>query len=152
MKSSGFKKDLLVAMFCASLITVSQEDFNDDEVINVDVDSELNAIINQIAKDIQKTLNTAPFEVQRWIRRKTETVVPLVLSSIDTKVISLETLALYVLFVNFIERKYPLDEDLKFLVSRYDYMDLAEKLNETALGQVEEEMFKLSYLILSNLR
>ena len=152
MKSSGFKKDLLVAMFCSALITVSQEDFDDDEVINVDTGAELEDAIRSIAKDIQATLSKSPYDVQKWIRRKTEVVVPMVLASINTKTVSLETLSLYILFINFIERRYPLDEDLKFLVSKYDYMDLAEKLNKTRLGDIEAEMFSLAYSIIERLR
>lgn len=152
MKSAGFKRDLLVAMFCSALITVSQEDFDDDEVINVDTGAELEDAIRSIAKDIQATLIKSPYDVQKWIRRKTEVVVPMVLASINTKTVSLETLSLYILFINFIERRYPLDEDLKFLVSKYDYMDLAEKLNKTRLGDIEAEMFSLAYSVIERLR
>ena len=152
MKSSGFKKDLLVAIFCSALLKVSEEDMQDDDVVFVDPCAEVAKELNSLAMDIQALLNRQDEDVKKWVRSKTISSAREVIKNINAKSISLETLAMYILFINFIERAYPLDDDLKFLVSKYDYMELAEQLNQTELGQAEAEMFKLSYEILLRLR
>ncbi len=150
MKPAGCKKDVLVAIFCGSLLTVAEEDFTDDEVVNIETDMITNNKLLWLAKEIQTMLNESDDNVKRYIRDKTRILVPMVLKRIKG-VVNLELLAMYVLFINFVERNQKLDDDLQFL-AEFDYMQVAEYLCSTKISDIEAEMFKLAYEVLGVLK
>ena len=150
-KTAGYKKDLLVAMFCSSLLVVAEEDFADDEVINVETDMTVNQSLLWLSKEIQTTLNNSDDNTKAYIQKKTRVLVPRALSVADG-VVNLELLAMYIMFANFVERKQKLDEDLQFL-AEFDYMEVASYLCEkTKVGSVEAEMYEQANRILEQLR
>ena len=149
MISAGFKKDMLIAIFCSSLLVVSNEDFDDGELINIATD-EIDKEVALIANSIQEAFNKTPSNVKQWVHNKTRTVVPRALSKAYGTV-NLELLAMYILFVHFIERDKPLSSHIGFL-QEIDYMGIAERICDTEAGRVESEMFQLSYEIIASLR
>ncbi len=185
MKPAGYKKDVLVAMFCGSLLVVAEEKFDDDCIINVDTNMQISQKLLWLAKEIQTTLNNSDNETKLYIRSvtsgksikevkkeimladkmdaiqrahyekikqeaKPQGIMKKVLFALDG-VVNLELLAMYILFVNFVERKQKLDKDLQYL-AEFDYMEVAEYLCSTKISEVEEDMFKLAYEVLGILK
>ena len=150
-KTAGYKKDMLVAMFCSSLLSVAEAEFKDDEVISIETDPITENKLLWLASEIQTTLNNSDIDTKTYIQKKTRTLVPRSLKVADG-VVSLELLAMYIMFANFVERKQKLDSDLQFL-AEFDYMEVASYLCEkTKVGSVEAEMYAQATKILEVLR
>lgn len=149
MKTAGYKKDLLVAIFCSSLLNLAE--LKDDELIAVDVDIATENKLLWLANEIQATLNNSDIATLVYIQKKTRSLVPRALK-IAGETISAELLAMYILFANFVERKQSLDKDLQFLAD-FDYMEVTSYLCEkTKVGSVEAEMYEQANKILEILR
>ena len=149
MKTAGYKKDLLVAIFCSSLLNLAE--LKDDELIAVDVDIATENKLLWLASEIQAILNNSSITTLLYIQKKTRALVPRALK-IAGETISAELLAMYILFANFVERKQSLDKDLQFL-AEFDYMEVASYLCEkTKVGSVEAEMYEQANKILEILR
>ena len=149
MKTAGYKKDLLVAIFCSSLLNLAE--LKDDELIAVDVDIATENKLLWLASEIQAILNNSSITTLLYIQKKTRALVPRALK-IAGETISAELLAMYILFANFVERKQSLDKDLQFL-AEFDYMEVTSYLCEkTKVGSVEAEMYEQANKILEILR
>ena len=149
MKTAGYKKDLLVAIFCSSLLNLAE--LKDDELIAVDVDIATENKLLWLASEIQAILNNSNITTLLYIQKKTRALVPRALK-IAGETISAELLAMYILFANFVERKQSLDKDLQFLAD-FDYMEVTSYLCEkTKVGSVEAEMYEQANKILEILR
>ena len=149
MKTAGYKKDLLVAIFCSSLLNLAE--LKDDELIAVDVDIATENKLLWLASEIQAILNNSNITTLLYIQKKTRALVPRALK-IAGETISAELLAMYILFANFVERKQSLDKDLQFL-AEFDYMEVTSYLCEkTKVGSVEAEMYEQANKILEILR
>ncbi len=149
MKTAGYKKDLLVAIFCSSLLNLAE--LKDDELIAVDVDIATENKLLWLASEIQATLNNSDITTLLYVQKKTRVLVPRALK-IAGETISAELLAMYILFANFVERKQSLDKDLQFLAD-FDYMEVTSYLCEkTKVGSVEAEMYEQANKILEILR
>ena len=157
--SIGYNKELLVAMFASSLIKVSDhEDVTSDPdlVQKANKDHRLNKRINRrlasLKKDIDDHIyNAITPEMAKWFKKNTDKRVAKALGIIDENLVSLELLAVWILFSNFAEMNERVDESLEFL-KKYDYIALVDLMMETEAKVVEGEMFNISNDIILRLK
>ena len=157
--SSGSRKELLVLMFVSSIISVSEheETKTDEDVIKMDnkthkINKKIRELLLSIKSDINiyvKSIMTQ--EIAEWIKSKSpSSTMKAVRKAQETKV-GLEFLAVWVLYVNFIERKQKLDEGM-IMFTKYDYMGLADMMELTAIGETNGDMMMLSYDVVESLK
>ena len=158
MTSVGYKKDLLVMMFASSIVAVTDhEETKTDNTIVKNTDYKLNKRIDRrlhkLKADIDSFIHREiDKDTARWIKHHSKDRTYKALSLIDTCSVSLELMAVYVLYANFGDsRTLKLDESLTW-VKDFNYMTIADLLMETEASVTEEDMYAVSYEIVNALK
>ena len=157
--AGAIKKELLVAMFASSLIQVADDDITkeDETIIQQTGDYKLNKRITRrltkLKADIDNFIHGAVNrDIAKWLKSNNATRTLKALKRIDSDKVSLELMAVYVLFANFADnRRIKLDPSMEWLKT-YDYMTLADMLTETEARQAEEPMYNVAYEIVNILK
>ena len=157
--SIGYNKELLIAMFASSLIKIiDHEDVvGDDTLLSLNnKDYHLNKRIDRRLFSLKKSIDDYIYDIvtpdiAKWLKKNTDKRVVKALNIANKHLVSLELLAVWILFSNFGEMNSRVDKSLGFLMD-YDYMALAELLSKTHASQVDGEMFAISSDIISALK
>ena len=159
MPSKGLMQDIFVLQFAHSILKVSMsEDIRkDDELIQhkgeyrteVKIDRNLSKLISKIQETIDIIIDT---DIAKFLQKNTNTKDKKALEFLQNETISLESLALNILYVNFCERKKKLDDRLNWLTDEKQYFRINDLLEKTAVSQVEDRMFLLAYDVISILK
>jgi len=158
--SVGKAKEMLVAMFANSLITISTEpkvqddpevlarDSNKDYHLNKRVDRRL----QKLKEDIRVTVHdcVSPSEA-RWLKTNNSKRTGKALMAINEDVASLELLAVWIMYNNFSEMNSKISKDFQLFMD-YDYLEIAEMLGKTDAESVEASMFNVSTEIIDILK
>ncbi len=81
----------------------------------------------------------------KWIKNNLDKRVGKMLMKIQDETISLEFLALWILYVNFVERTQKLNDEFSWLKNESIYFRVAEYLSKTNVAKVEDKMFMMAY-------
>ena len=159
MPSKGLMQDIFVLQFAHSILQVSMsEDIRkDNELIQhkgeyrteVKIDRNLSKLISNIQETIDIIIDT---DIAKFLQKNTHTKGKKALEFLQNETISLESLALNILYVNFCERKKKLDDRLKWLTDEKQYFRINDLLEKTAVSQVEDRMFLFAYDVISILK
>ena len=153
--SSGAKRNILVLAFVHALLKLSRE--MDDDKLNEEgvevrhynkhykTNRRIDRRLEKLEKEVNETIESMmDYDTARWLKKKTQTLIPKALKTIPKKV-SLEALAIWILFLNFFEKKDPvLHPAFEKFTEPERYMLLAD-LIEDVLGDTNSEMFLVSY-------
>ena len=160
--SSGAKRNILVLAFVHALLRLSRE-MDEDTLKKEGVDvrhnnkhyktnKKIDRRLEKLEKEVSDTIESLMrYDTARWLKKKTQTVIPKVLKTIPHKV-SLESLAIWILFLNFFEKRDPvLHPAFDKFTNPERYMQLAD-LIEDVLGDTNSEMFLVSYDCIERLK
>lgn len=161
LNSQGAKRDFLVLNFCNALLIIATEkaddltdtsvkhrDSNKDYRVNKRIDTRLTNIKSLVATTIDNIYSNNDRALAVWIRDKTKTKIIKSLKKVETDLVNLEYLVLYLLFVNFdtSERKGAvLHESMKPITSMSGYiLDTATLFEQTGVSELEGSMYDLA--------
>lgn len=159
--SSGAKKELLVLFFAKSLIKVSME-FEDESLTvrdkankyhreNKKYEKQIMSLMDKVEATIDLAMDN---EVGIWLKSKTNSTVSYLLKKIGNERVQLDILALYIMYVNFCERKdKKLDDLFEPFTDSKMYFDNIDLLLKVGINEDDEvEMFNLAYFCLEILK
>lgn len=157
--SIGYNKELLVLLFANSLLQVSDSDDSktDDDLVQKDnKDYHLNKRIDKRLKLLNESINVfseknISKDISLWLKKQSSSRTIKALRIVDEAKISLELLAVYILFANFGEMNNKVHDDFREFKD-YDYNELADLMVKTNAEQVQMNMFNLSYDIVAVLK
>lgn len=155
MISAGAKKDLLVLMFAKSLIEESQRT-DDEDVLHieseVEIDKAIDDLSQRLSSTIDKLMQEHGQELLLWLRRATERRVKEALVKIMVKTISLEMLAVWILYVNFCERDKTIIVEFQEYIATEQYLDIICLLEHTNVSKLEQALFLEAYNVIGVLK
>lgn len=163
--SRGFMKEVLVLNLCSSILKTSKrkDTIKDESVvsrtsnkhhkINKKINAKIDNLVDIIDADFRIFMNQ---ELHNYLKSNMESKVIKVLTIservAETCGVSLEMLAIYILFHNFCERDNKLDSRLeKFNMASY-YLDTIDMMNNTEIEHLEENMFNVSRDIIKTIK
>lgn len=164
MISAGAKKDLLVLQFALALLRVSSDEsvFNDEDIIvrddktNYRLNKRIERGVEKLITKLQETLETLiaanGYDLAKWLRTNLNAKIAPTLKELTSKIINLEMLGLWILFVNFSERKKKLINEFKEYEDADQYLHIIELMGGTAAARLEGELFDEAYKIVSRLK
>ena len=149
--SQGAKQDIFIAMFASAMISTSyhEDSIADDTVItrkdnrlhktNRKIDKQLKEVNERIKSLVKNDLDRVTL---KFLMDKRLSKMMKVMNDItdQNKTVSLESLGVWILHANFVEREKPLDDRIAFLQD-YDYLKIADMILETEAEAVEGEMY-----------
>jgi hypothetical protein len=158
--SGGAKRDLLILYFAMAIIKVSLGGKSSDTIerdrsnrmhrVNARVDRRMNRIVDMAQQTINDVMTP---DLARWVESKTKGSVFSLLSSISDTVMQLDTLAYYILYVNFCERKKPLHEAFRRFTDADLYFDDIDLIKQAGINDDQESgAMKMAYQIVSELK
>jgi len=158
--SSGAKRELLILFFVRAIFltasertltgTIPRDRSNKVYRINNQLDRRIDSLMQRIDATIDATIDTDNSE---WLRKKTSGILSSVLTKIAKFEVQLETFALYLGFINFCERKKPLNNAFKEYSDTDLYFDKIDLLKLANVNDdVEAEMMNLAYKTISELK
>lgn len=155
MISAGAKKDLLVLMFAKSPIEESQRT-DDEDVLHieseVEIDKAIDDLSQRLSSTIDKLMQEHGQELLLWLRRATERRVKEALVKIMVKTISLEMLAVWILYVNFCERDKTIIVEFQEYIATEQYLDIICLLEHTNVSKLEQALFLEAYNVIGVLK
>jgi hypothetical protein len=161
--SSGARLDLMVLQFAVSLIQISLEkNCNDDGLVeradnkayhvNKRIDRKLEKLQGELKETIDSLFKEGGIKTAQWVKNNLEKRIGKTLLKIQEEDINLETLAIWILFVNFCERKKQVHEKMNWLTNEVQYFDVLDMLDKTKIGHVGEAMYKTAYFAIENIK
>ena len=164
MISSGAKKDLLVLSFVKSMIQVSlTEDSvqdaelqsridNKDYKVNKRIDRALNRLNDKLTDTINNIYKIGGKEVAVWVKKNLHKRIGGTLTKIQEDSINLEMLALWVMYVNFAEKKRPLHKEFERFTDAEEYFKITELMTNTNVSNLEDKMFNTAYDVIATIK
>jgi len=157
--SSGSRKDLLVMYFCCSVIKVSLKDVKKlskeekeelqerDDNKNHHLNKRIDRRLKKLLEKMEVTINAmmANYETALWVRKHLDSKIGKTLMKMQNSIINLEMLALWILYVNFVERDKPLDKVFEWLTDAELYFEITEMMADTKVSYLESELFNMAY-------
>lgn len=160
--SAGARKELMVMQFAYSVIHVSMQEGLDTELIkrennknyhiNKRIDRRLKALEKKLSDSIVELLQEGGHETASWIRKNLDKRVSSFIVELQEKGVNLESLGIWVLFVNFCERKEPLHVKMKWLQDEKQYLEMGDMMSKTEASAVEGEMFKEAHRVIERIK
>lgn len=158
--SQGAKKELLILFFAKAIFktaleheaigSIPRERSNKAHRVNNQIDRRIKSLMSRIEATIDRTIN---MEISEWLHSKTKGLLFSVLTRIAQHEVQLETFALYVLFVNFCERKKPLNNEFQEYANAELYFSNIDLLKLTDISdELESKMMNLAYQVISELK
>jgi hypothetical protein len=158
--SSGAKKDLLVLFFVKAIFQVALESETIGSIprerdnklhdINKRIDRRVRALMTRMSNTIDKVIN---HELAEWLHSKTKGKVFSILTRMAHKDVQLETLGLYMLFVNFCERDKKLDAIFESYVNADLYFDNVDLLKEANVSEdIEAGAMRMAYDVIAEIK
>lgn len=139
--SAGAKKDLLVMFFAKAIFetaltketngSIPRDRSNQYHHENKRIDRRISSFMEKMNKTIDQVINA---DLARWLHSKTHSRIFSILTRMSQTEAQLETLGLYVLYVNFCKRKQKLDDiftEYQDPNLYFDDIDLIKKTNIT---------------------
>ena len=157
--SSGFKRDFLVLNFSIAILTIMVDDMKSDGVVSRESNKthKLNKRIDNRLKTLRDRLKIESDNIYssqdngdlvKWMRHKTETKILTTLEKVEHGDVSLEYLALWILWQNFTtnERKFvKMSQDFDGIIDNLDYaMETIYLLDDTLVSSTEMDMADLA--------
>lgn len=162
--SSGARKDLLVATFARSLLTIGRHirENTMDELKGVKpgqtVDTgkiverqsnktyKVNKRLDRRFDKLEDALNETATQLMdpktaQWQKDNVDKRIGKLLYRIQSEDINPESLAVNILFSNFVEREKPLHEAMAWLAIPGQYYDIEDLIEETPAEEVTQRMF-----------
>jgi len=151
--SQGAKKELLIIYFAKALIETSKLDYVDGVLRrdrsnklhndNKKIDRRIDSLFSLLQNTADKLTNS---DIAGYLHSKAKNKLLLLTKKLCKDDIQLEMLALYVMLINFCERKNPLDSNFDKYTNAnmyFDDMDLIKKTNITE--DDEQKMMMIAY-------
>lgn len=160
--SSGAKKDLLVIFFAKSLIHIAL-DIQQEGTIARDRDNKnfkenkrIDRRLQRLLDTIDQTVAEIPVPLMRtlsvWINKQLAYKVKKVIEKLSHKEVQLEMLALWVLFVNFENRKVLMEIYKKFEDASLYFDDVELLMKVGVTDDTNGDMFLLAYDIVRQIK
>jgi hypothetical protein len=161
--SSGTRLDLMVVQFAASLIQISLENNCDDDGLiergsnkgyhlNKRIDRRLQKLHSGLQDTVSSLFAEGGKEVALWIRSNLDKRVGKTLLSIQESNVNLESLASWILFINFCERDKPVNKNMVWLQNEKQYFELSDMIGQTEIKGVEADMYQEAYRAISMIK
>jgi len=159
--SAGFKRELLILLFVKALLEISldpiksegalqRDRHNKYRKINKKIDDRIATIADKIIVVINRHMDE---EFAKWVKCKTNIKIYNLLAKIQEYEIQIEVLALYVMYINFCERKLKLDSALDMFTNSTLYFDNIDLIKNANIDEdTEQSMYYLAYKIIEDLR
>ena len=159
--SAGAKKDLLVLFFAKAIFQVAldretngsiQRDREDNKLhkINKRIDRRIQALMGKMENTIDEVITP---DIANWLHGKTHGKIFSILTRMAKHETQLETMGLYVMYVNFCERKQKLDKLFHGYTDAGIYFDDIDLLKQTNIDEdIEAVAMNLAYDIVSEIK
>lgn len=158
--SSGAKKDLLVMFFAKAIFetaltketvgSIPRDRSNQYYHDNKRIDRRISSFMDKMNKTIDKVIDA---DLARWLHSKTYSKIFTILSRMAKTEAQLETLGLYVLYVNFCERKKKLDDIFLEYTDSSLYFDDIDLIKKTNITEDHEELsMRMAYEIVVEIK